>query len=103
MAVHYSGGVGVLYNKGTDENLAKVAYQLIETDPTKYTKKKWWGDFSIKKELKQLGNYVIEFEDSRKGECIISNNTLTGKRIASRYYYTFFGRGPLGRRISFKR
>ncbi len=103
MTVHYSGGVGVLYNKGADENLATVAYQLIETDPTKYTRKKWWGDFSTKKEIKQLGNYVIEFEDGRKGECIVSNNTQTGKRTASRYHYTFFGRSSLGRRISFGR
>ncbi len=103
MAVHYSGGVGVLYNKGSDENLGTVAYQLIETDPTKYTKKKWWGDFSAKRAVKQLGNYVIEFEDGRKGECIISNNTQMVKKVTSRYYYTFFGRGPLGRRVSFGR
>lgn len=103
MAVHYSGGIGVLYNKGTDENIATVAYQLVETDPTKYTKKKWWGDFSTKQEIKRPGSYVIEFEDGRKGECIISNNTPTGKRSVSRYYYTFFGRGPLGRRVSFRK
>ena len=39
MALHYSGGIGILYDKEIDQAISKVSYQLIDTDPTKYTKK----------------------------------------------------------------
>ena len=96
MALHYSNGVGRLYDKEIEKPVATVKYQLIETDPTKYTKKKWWGDFSTNREIKRLGNYIIELEDRRKGECIISPNTEVKKGRSSRYYYHLNGRGKLG-------
>ena len=43
MGIHYSNGLGRLYDKDIERPIAEVKYQLIETDATKYTPKKWWG------------------------------------------------------------
>ena len=98
MAIHYSNGVGRLYDKEMDKPVAEVKYQLIETDPTKYTHKKWWGEFSSVRQIKQSGNFILELEDSRKGECVIIANTQMKKGTV--HHYHFNGRGKLGRHIS---
>jgi hypothetical protein len=100
MAIHYSNGIGRIFETESDDPVAEVKYQLIETDSTKYTRKKWWGEFSTKREIKRLGKYVIQVEDGRKGECVINTNTEGKRRIVSQYYYRFNGRGALGRRFS---
>ncbi len=101
MAIHYSNGIGQLYNKDGGQNVAQVNYRLIETDPTKYTKKKWWGEFSTSKELKDLKEstiFRIEFEDGRDGDCSVWMNTETHDDMSSRYHHTyhFNGRGKMG-------
>jgi hypothetical protein len=97
MAVRYSSGSGVIIDKDMEKPIADIRYQMMETSKTKYTTGKWWGDFSTKKEIKRSGNYILEFEDGRKGECLVSiRSEATGG--ASRYHYSFFGRGPLGYR-----
>ncbi len=53
MAIHYSNGTGQLHNKESNQPIAQINYRLIETDPIKYTKKKWWGGFSTSKEIKR--------------------------------------------------
>ena len=101
MAVHYSGGFGKLYGKETGETILDINYQLIETDQTIYTNKKWWGEFSTKREIDPVSMYIIEFADSRKGECVVitdSERRREGERLASNYFYRFNGRGRLGRR-----
>ena len=104
MAIHYSSGFGKLYNKETGETILDINYQLIETDQTRYTNKKWWGEFSTKQEIEPVGMYIIEFNDSRKGECIVTINSeiserrRKGERLALHYYCRFYGRGKLGRR-----
>ena len=102
MAIHYSNGVGKLYDKEMDKPVAEVKYQLIETDSTKYAPKKWWGEFSTNREIKRLANYVIELEDSRKGECVITTNAQAKGKAVSRHHYRFNGRGKLGRYLSFR-
>ena len=103
MALHYSNGTGRLHDKELGKPIVDIQYQLIETDPTKYTPKKWWGEFSTKREIKPLGNYLIEFEDGRKGECIVGNSTTPVKKSASRRHYcSFHSRGPLGRHVFLK-
>ena len=102
MAVHYSNGIGKLYDKEIERPIAEVRYQLIETDPTKYTPKKWWGEFSTNRDIKHRGDsvYILELEDSRKGECFVNINTQERKRSASHHHYRFNGRGKLGRHLS---
>jgi len=102
MAIHYSGGFGKLYDKETGETILNINYQLIETDETKYTNKKWWGEFSTKQEIDPGRMYIIEFADSRKGECILmtdSERKRERERLASNYFYRFYGRGRLGRHL----
>jgi hypothetical protein len=99
MALHYSGGFGKISDKETGEAALDINYQLIETDQTMYTGKKWWGEFSVKKEMNPDRLYVVEFADSRKGECIVitdSEKKPAREREASNYHYRFYGRGRLG-------
>ena len=100
MGIHYGNGLGLLYDKEIEKPIAKVSYQLIETDPTKYTKKKWWGEFSTSKELRRTGNYTIELEDGRKGDCVVFTNSELKQGHASHYFYHFNGRSTLGRLLS---
>lgn len=99
MAVKYTSGTVNLRDKDAQTDLGEIRYQMMETGRTKYTTGKWWGDFSTKKEVRRLGNYLLEFEDGRKGEAIISINYDAPSKTA-RYQYTFFGRGALGRSMS---
>ncbi len=100
MGIHYGSGLGLVYDKEIEKPLARVSYQLIETDPTKYTKKKWWGEFSTTKEIKRSGNYIIELEDGRKGECVVFTNTEVKRGSGSQYFYHFNGRSTLGRLLT---
>ena len=100
MGIHFSSGLGFLYVKEMDQPIAKVNYQLTETDPTKYTKKKWWGELYTNKEVKsvnEIGTHVVEFEDGRKGVCVVWTNTEDKKVRSSHYYYHFNGRSNLSR------
>ena len=54
------------------------------------------GGISVKKQLKKTGNYIIEIEEGRKDECVISSDSQT-RGTTSSYYYNFFGRGKLGK------
>ena len=96
MGLHYSGGIGMLYEKEIDQPIAKVSYQLIETDPTKYTKKKWWGELYASKEIRQTGVLRIELEDNRVGECVVWTSSDIKKGSATQHHYHFNGRGKLG-------
>lgn len=104
MAIHYSNGLGQLYDKNSKQPIAQVNYRLIETDPTKYTKKKWWGEFHTSKELKELRESVIfriEFEDGRNGDCAIwVNNGAQDSSTTKQFIYHFNGRSKLGRGFS---
>ena len=101
MAIHYSNGIGRLYNKESKQTFAQISYRLIETDPTKYTKKKWWGELSTSKELKDLREsniFRVEFEDGRDGDCVVWVNTEAQDNAVSKYshHYHFNGRGKMG-------
>ena len=98
MGIHYGNGFGLVFDKELEKPIAKGNYSLIETDATKYTKKKWWGEFSTSKAIKRAGNYIIELEDGRKGECIIFANSEAKQGRASQYSYHFNGRSALRRK-----
>jgi hypothetical protein len=105
MTIHYSNVIGLLYNKETKQTVAQINYRLIETDPTKYAKKKWWGEFSTNKGLKEQSDstiFRIEFEDGRDGDCIVWMSTETRDDSNSMYNhnYHFNGRGKLTRDFS---
>ena len=93
MALHYSSGIGNVFDKNQGKNIADIKYHLIESDPTIYTRKKWWGDFSTTGKISTTGDYRIEMEDGRMGDCIISVNTE--HKDKRQLYYNFFGRGKL--------
>ena len=104
MAIHYSNGSGYLHGEGVEKPVADIQYYLRETDPTKYTRRKWWGGFSTKREIERLGNYQIEFEDGRKGQCVIVNSDTPVEGGGSRrYHYRFYSRGRLAGRSFFRR
>ena len=96
MAIRYGSGTGNLIDKELNKPLAVVQYTLLETSPAKYTSGKWWGEFSVREQLKKTGNYIMELEEGRKGECIISSEGQS-KGTASNFYYNFFGRGKLSK------
>jgi hypothetical protein len=99
MSIRFNNGSGQVFPKETPETpLARITYKLTETDATKYTKKRWWGDFSCGEEIKRLGNFFIEFEDGRRGECAVIANTEDATDKAQIWYYHFNGRGALSRR-----
>jgi hypothetical protein len=93
-----SSGFGHLYEAQSPESsVAIINYQLTETDATQYTKKRWWGEFSMGEALRHSGNYIIDFEDRRRGDCLVSANT-NGIRKGQIFFYRFNGRGQLNRR-----
>ncbi len=101
MAIHYNNGTGQLHSKESKQPIAQINYRLIETDPTKYTKKKWWGEFSMGRELAELKNsaiFRIEFEDGRDGDCAVWANTESQGVAGSKYHhnYHFNGRSKMG-------
>jgi hypothetical protein len=99
MGIHINSGFGNIYDKETpDFPSARINYKLLETDASKYTHKKWWGEFNTNDELKHLGNYFIEFEDNRRGECIVIANSEVSSKKAKTWYYHFNGRGALSRK-----
>ncbi|HEX79218.1 MAG TPA: hypothetical protein G4O19_03570 [Dehalococcoidia bacterium] len=97
MALHYSSGIGNLYDKEINKPISRINYQLIEIDPTKYTKKKWWGEFYSSKIIKKSGVYRIELEDGKSGDCVICVKDDFTQDKASQFHYHFNGRGKLGR------
>ncbi|MCK5577323.1 MAG: hypothetical protein KAI14_03310 [Dehalococcoidales bacterium] len=98
MGIHYGNGFGLVYDKELDKPIAKVNYSLIETDATKYTRKRWWGEFSTAKVIKRTGKYVIEMEDGRKGDCVVYTNSEAQQGQGSQYFYHFNGRSALRRK-----
>ena len=104
MGLHYSSGSGNLHHKEVGGLTVDIQYQLIETDATKYASQKWWGTFFAKREVKQLGNYLIEFADGRRGECVVfGSDTPMKGRASRRHYYRFYSRGRLGGHGSYRR
>ncbi len=102
MGLHYSSGIGKLYDKEAEKVVTEFKYQLIETDQTKYTPKKWWGEFTTNQKIKKLSDFIIEFDGGRAGGCYVSVNTDKGEvRGTSLHHYRFYGRGKLGRRLPF--
>ena len=98
MTVRFANGIGYLFQKETpDFPVERISYQLTEMDATAYTKKRWWGDFSTHEELKHSGNYLIEFEDKRRGECVVIADAEASSKKAKIFYYHFNNRGPLTR------
>lgn len=97
MAIHYNNGVGTVYDKEVDKPISRIDYQLIETDPTKYSKKKWWGEFYSTKKVKKTGVYRIELEDGQSGDCIIWVKDDMAQDKSSQFHYHFNGRGKLGK------
>jgi len=101
MTIHFSNGIGQLFERNIDMPIAQISYHLSETDATKYTRKKWWGDFHSNKKLKEsqlVGTLRVEFDDSRDGECTVwmGNDGGSSKKDNNNLYH-FNGRGKLGR------
>ncbi|AKG53875.1 hypothetical protein DGWBC_1222 [Dehalogenimonas sp. WBC-2] len=95
MSIRYNGGTARLYSKDTEKSVADIRYQMMSTEATRFTRMRWWGDFSANKELRTLGDFVMEFEDGSRGEVFVySSGAPQGK--SGRFLYTFNGRGRLG-------
>ncbi|MCK5576687.1 MAG: hypothetical protein KAI14_00065 [Dehalococcoidales bacterium] len=97
MGIRYSNGFGLIYDKELEKLIAKVNCSLVETDATKYARKRWWGEFSTIKAIERTGKYVIEMEDGRRGECIAFAGSNAQQGPGSQYYYHFNGRSALRR------
>jgi hypothetical protein len=93
MTVRYLGGTARLYAKDIEKPVADVRFQMMMTDANRFTRMKWWGDFSASKELKTLGEFIMEFEDGSRGEVFVyASGAPQGK---GRYQYPFNGRSKL--------
>ena len=97
MSIRYSSGNAKLYMKDIDKPIADIQYSLMSTGSSRYTAMKWWGDFTTRKDLKQLGDHVIEFEDGQRGIVYVYSTSPPGTKTA-RFSYGFNGRGSLGNR-----
>ena len=96
MSLRYSGGTGALFDKDSELHICKVDYQLMETEATKYTQKRWWGEFKCTKQLDKSGTFRIELEDGRKGNCVVWSDSESSQKNATFFSYHFNGRGKLG-------
>ncbi|MEN8614326.1 hypothetical protein ABFB09_03440 [Dehalogenimonas sp. THU2] len=94
MTVRYSGGTARLYAKDIEKPVADVRYQMMFTQGTKFTRMKWWGDFYASKELKNTGEFIMEFEDGSRGEVFVHTGGAPQSK-SGRYQYSFNGRGRL--------
>ena len=94
MTVRYLGGTARIYSKDIDKPVAEIRYQMMITQATRFTRMKWWGDFSANKEIKPLGEFIMEFEDGTRGEIFVYASGASGAK-ASRFQYTFNGRSKL--------
>ncbi len=99
MALQFSSGSGTLYEKDFDQPISRVSYQLIETEQSKYARKKWWGELYSVKEISRNGAIRIELEDGRAGECIVwsSSDSDIRKGASTQHHYHFNGRGKLSK------
>jgi hypothetical protein len=97
MALHFSGGTGILIDKESELQICKVDYQLMETEATKYNQKRWWGEFDCAKKIEKSGTFRIDLEDGRKGDCVVWSESDAEQAKSSHYVYHFNGRGKLGR------
>jgi hypothetical protein len=89
-------GDGKLYRFNNQQLVSSVEYKLYEEDSSGIH---WWGELYLDTNIRILEdkNYVMEFDDSRKGRCVVkrlSNRVLIG--MPSRHMYRFTGIGPLG-------
>jgi hypothetical protein len=94
MSIRYYGGTARLYAKDIDKPMADARYQMMMTQGTRFTTSKWWGDFSTGKELKTLGEFIIEFEDGSRGDIVVYSSGASSAK-GSRFQYSFNGRGKL--------
>jgi hypothetical protein len=91
-------GDGKLYRFSNQQMVSAVEYKLYEEqDPGMYGH--WWGELYLDSNLRIIEdkNYVMEFQDGRKGRCVVkrlSNRVLIG--IPSRHMYRFTGMGTMG-------
>ncbi|MBN1369770.1 MAG: hypothetical protein JW954_05995 [Dehalococcoidaceae bacterium] len=96
MSLHFSNGTGLLYDKDSDQLISQGSYQLIESDGSIYTRKRWWGQYISDKEIKASGSiFLLQIEDGRKGECILFAGDEANSK-STRFFYHFNGRGKLG-------
>ena len=79
----------MLYDRDSDVLVDKVNYQLIESDGSVYTKKRWWGDFVTGREIKDAGrSFTLELSDGRRGECFVRQNAEMLPK-ADKFFYHF--------------
>jgi hypothetical protein len=89
---------GRLYRFPNRQEVSPVEYKIYEERETGMNGH-WWGEIYLDSalRLREDKNYIMEFEDGRKGRCVVkrlSNRVING--TPSRYMYRFTGLGILG-------
>jgi len=87
-------GIGTLYNMDGKQTIAAINYQIIYKPPTQFSFGEWWGSLNPVNDqsLLELGEYIIELEDKRRGKIIINRiNAQSGLPAG----YEFLGSGPI--------
>ena len=84
---------GRLYYQNSGEAIVEVDYRFYDESPSG-----WWGELIFKeyRRVRDGDGYVIEFEDGRKGSCLLTkrvNRAVTG--TPPLYYYYFRGMSQL--------
>ena len=84
---------GILYYQNNGEAIVEVDYRFYDESPSG-----WWGELIFKeyRRVRDGDGYVIEFEDGRKGSCLLTkrvNRAVSG--TPPLYYYYFRGMSQL--------
>ena len=87
-------GRGTLYNKDGKQITAAVDYQIIYKQPTQFSLGEWWGSLKPINDqcFLQLGEYIIELKDKRRGNIILNRLDARSGLPAG---YEFQGSGPI--------
>jgi len=84
---------GRLYYQNNGEAIVEVSYRFYDESPSG-----WWGELIFKefRRVQDGDGYVIEFEDGRRGSCLLTkrvNRAVSG--TPPLYYYYFRGMSQL--------
>ena len=72
MTTYVTNGLGILYDAGQREVLAKIAYRIYRNPATEERGEEWWGGFALECPVAEQSQYALELEDGRKGVCSLA-------------------------------
>lgn len=85
-------GKGKIYD--SHENyLDEVTYEIQYQSPAGSNGEEWWGEITPDNGIMPVGNYIIELNDGRRGQCVIRMKTNSSFGLVIDTYH-LEGTGP---------